>query len=54
MQKQLTALITDYNNGKGKAIEAQLPLFNHIPKKYTITFESPKPSVLSEPKPVKL
>ncbi len=54
MEKQLTALLTDYINGKGKALETQLPTFSHIPKKYTVTFELPRPKVQSVPKPVPL
>ena len=40
--------------GKGKAVEAQLPSFGHIPKKYTVEFQFPKPEAAAQPKLVPL
>ena len=47
LQTQLVTLLTDFQNGKGKAVQSQSPLFESIPKKYTaeIVLHAPQPVV---------
>ena len=56
LQTQLVTLLTDFQNGKGKAVQSQSPLFESIPKKYTaeIVLHAPQPVVKEQLDPTEL